>query len=417
MYFNLLLSLIGFILIVLYYFVYYRLKSKTLTTTKKIYQSIISFSNASDEIISLKSLFSSINMIKFAKLRFIRIANSYYKNNFKFLRRTLLNNMFTTSISSVISMSIFFIGGLLIINKVISIGYLIVVSSIIGPFSIICNNLIESFIRLSQANLKFNSTYKYYNENKNNKDPKSKLRGLDLKIRANNLSYTYETSNFILDIPNVEFHTNQRYAIVGESGSGKSTFIKLLSKELIPNSGSIDEYFNNRICSNCSDSVKTILISQDAVFMNESLKDNLTLFSKEFSDFSIYEACDISCISDFVNNLPCGLDYRIENYGENLSSGQRQRLSLARGLLHNADIYCFDEFTSNIDIEKTNKIFDAIFTGYLDKKIIVAITHDYNLLKYFDKIIFLKSGKILKIGDLNQLLKIKEFVQLFNIQQ
>ena len=190
--------------------------------------------------------------------------------------------------------------------------------------------------------------------------------------------------------------------IVGNSGSGKSTIIKLLLNNYEVSKGTLyinDIDINTINIENIYQHIS--IVHQNAPILNDTLKNNITYF-KEYSDNQITEVIEKAGLKDFVNALPENLNTVINENGNNISGGEKQRISIARALLKDADLLIYDEPTSNLD-HTTAKEIESILLN-IDKTCFM-ITHklDKELLSKFDEILVLKDGSLKEAGSYQQL--------------
>ena len=190
--------------------------------------------------------------------------------------------------------------------------------------------------------------------------------------------------------------------IVGNSGSGKSTIIKLLLNNYEVSKGTLyinDIDINTINIENIYQHIS--IVHQNAPILNDTLKNNITYF-KEYSDNQITEVIEKAGLKDFVNALPEDLNTVINENGNNISGGEKQRISIARALLKDADLLIYDEPTSNLD-HTTAKEIESILLN-IDKTCFM-ITHklDKELLSKFDEILVLKDGSLKEAGSYQQL--------------
>jgi len=228
---------------------------------------------------------------------------------------------------------------------------------------------------------------------------------LKKSINLKKVQFNYKNKASTLKDINFEFRKNSITGICGDSGVGKSTLIDLISSFKQPTKGAIliDNIDFKKI--NLSSYRKKIFyVSQDPIFFNASIKDNLTLFDKSIPIKNINNSLKKTAIFTFINSLKKKLNTVIGDYGKNLSGGEKQRLSLARGLLFKPQILLLDEATSSLDsinetaILRTLKILKKNCT-------IIMISHKLSSLRICDQIILLKKGKIFKKGDFNKISK------------
>ncbi len=212
-------------------------------------------------------------------------------------------------------------------------------------------------------------------------------------IKINNLSYSYDSINYIFNNFNFEVNKSDKLLICGSSGFGKSTLFKLIFKLIeVP----LDTIFIKGIDINrlhLNDLRKMITyISQDEILFTKTLKENIIL-NRSISDEEFREVCKITLVDEIVKEKNIGYDMVLEENGFNLSGGERQRIIIARALLNNSEIYLFDEAFSQIDKRKERIILNGIFKRYKDYTFL-NISHRYSNKDLFTKQIFLdRKGK------------------------
>jgi len=220
-----------------------------------------------------------------------------------------------------------------------------------------------------------------------------------------NLNFNYEDNIKVVDDLSLNFVLGEKIAIIGESGSGKSTLLKLFHGmyENVEARISIDDKEIKKTDLAHIDLASTLVPQEPEVF-SASILENLTLLT-EFSDEEIKKAINIAMFTDVVENLPKKLASVINEKGVNLSGGQKQRLALARALLFSTGkkLILLDESTSSVDPVNEVKIYQNIFENFKDSTILASI-HKMNLLKYFDRILIMESGKIVDQGSFDYLL-------------
>lgn len=237
-------------------------------------------------------------------------------------------------------------------------------------------------------------------------------------IICENVSYTYPDKEDAV-LRNVSFNIpqNELTAIVGESGCGKSTFVSLLMKERRDYTGKIT-IGGNELNEISGDMLRRHItrISHDAYIFYGTLYDNLKMGNPAADRKQMEEALRLVDMYDTVSEKG-GLDMAIEEKGANLSGGQKQRIAMARAILHDSDVYVFDEATSNVDVESENKIMEVV--DKLSKtKTVIVIYHRLANVKNADNIIVLKDGIICEQGNHNMLIeKNGHYARLYNTQK
>ena len=226
------------------------------------------------------------------------------------------------------------------------------------------------------------------------------------KIVFNSVTFFYKKSKCAIDNLSFTINENTINAIVGYSGSGKSTIAKLIERFYVYDKGNIliDE---QEIKSYSPDSVRNNIayVSQDIVLFNNTIKFNIAYPNNNVaSDEEIHKVAKLAKIHDFIIKLPKGYNTIVGERGAQLSAGERQRIALARILIKKPKILIFDEITSSLDnynktqIEKTIKNLKGSCT-------IIIISHNLSFIQELDHIILIDSGKLVAVGNHNELLK------------
>jgi ABC-type multidrug transport system fused ATPase/permease subunit len=225
-------------------------------------------------------------------------------------------------------------------------------------------------------------------------------RNVDFRYNQNESKYSLKSINLIIP-------ANQMTALVGQSGAGKSTLIDILMGLNRPESGEvlIDGLpLSEELLLSLRRSIS--YVPQDPFLFNSSIKENLLIIDPNASEEQIWEALEFSAAADFVSKLPQELDTIIGDRGIRLSGGERQRLVLARAILRKPSILVLDEATSALDAENEAKIQEAI-DRLKGKMTIIVIAHRLSTIRNADQVVVLDQGKIIQMGEFNQLAKEK----------
>lgn len=192
-----------------------------------------------------------------------------------------------------------------------------------------------------------------------------------------NVEFLYNSEGAKIIIPYLKIEKGDKVSISGESGQGKTTILNILSGALINEELSINGLTSEKI------KIDSVFMSQEADLFDLSIRDNLIL-GKNISDVKILELLECVGLMDWYNELPQGLDTIVGEKGIKLSTGQKQRLILVRGIIMDKELYFFDEPTSNLDSESEEKVINAI-EKYLKNKTYVIVTHRNELKKLSNK--------------------------------
>lgn len=196
------------------------------------------------------------------------------------------------------------------------------------------------------------------------------------KIAVHNLEYQYNSGEEALTIVIPEFHIykGERICITGESGQGKTTLLKILSG-IIETKDTL--FLDGKLLDK---NIDAVYIAQDTEMLDLSLRDNLTFGNQDITDEQLYEMLDAVGLSDWLSKQENGLDTLLGERGVFVSTGQRQRLNVVRGLLINKEIYLLDEPSSNVDDVTETKMIELIDT-YLKGKTVIIVTHKDKICK------------------------------------
>lgn len=339
----------------------------------------------------LEKRFSDIFKIKYQKF----LEKNYSMNlilEWQLFFKNFINNFLMTVI--------FGVGGYLVIKNKMSLGELFVYQNIFNYFLFSFNNLlnveglyheyrlaierVEDLFMIRREN--FNGGYSY------------SLYRLTGDIIFKNLNYNVSLKCLFKDI-NFSIKYKDKVLLVGESGTGKSTLVKMLMKYIeVPfgfisiNNIDINHYHLDNLRNNItyvgnSDTLFTDTFYNNIVLNGNVLKENFEKIVK------------ITKVDEIVKDD--GLKYRkvIEEDGFNLSTGERQRVILARALIRKSDIYIFDEAFSQIDLNKTEEILNDVLK-YLEDKTVIVISHRNNFYKLFNRVLKLENSQIHEVFEL-----------------
>ncbi len=238
---------------------------------------------------------------------------------------------------------------------------------------------------------------------------------VDITIR--NLGFAYDKDRKILDGVSMDIHSGQFVSLVGLSGSGKSTIAALIAGKFSGYEGDIKisgKDLNDISEVSLMDSIVTV--GYNSFIFGGSVRENLIMAKKGASESEMISVLEKVKLWDFLQKEN-GLDTKITEQGSNLSGGQRQRLALARALLKDAEMYIFDEASSNIDVESEKVIMDMI-KNLAKSKTVLSISHRMANAVDSDVIYVIENGKIIEKGNHLSLLKDKgRYAEIYTKQE
>ena len=236
-------------------------------------------------------------------------------------------------------------------------------------------------------------------------------------IRFEHVSFAYQDKEVLHDI-NITLPKNSLTALVGPSGSGKSTVMKLCARFYDPQKGCI--FFNGVPMNEINPESLMSHISmvfQDVYLFQDTIRNNIRFGKTDATEEEIIAAAKKACCHDFIMRLPKGYDTLVGEGGCTLSGGEKQRISIARAMLKDAQIILLDEATASLDPEnevEVQKAIDALIKGHT----VIAIAHRLKTIKGADQIIVLDNGQIKEKGTHETLMQAEGlYAQLWNIQE
>lgn len=237
-------------------------------------------------------------------------------------------------------------------------------------------------------------------------------------IEVQNVTFRYGNRQPALRNISFSIPKGEKVALVGSSGSGKSTMAKLLLKYYEPEQGGITiDGVDINECSNASLRNAISYVPQNIELFSKSIFENIRASKPNATLNEVKEAAKKADAHDFIRKLPGQYGTYLEEAGNGLSGGEKQRIVLARALLKNSDFYILDESTSSLDFATENTIFDMIYNKLKDKSMLI-IAHRLATIKECDCILVLSNGEIVERGTHRQLLEQQgEYYRLWEMQQ
>lgn len=309
------------------------------------------------------------------------------------------NNIIDTALVQILVTVIYIIGANLVFKFQLSVGsvfaFITYSAYVTGPISAILNigYLLSGIIP---------STKRYYEfMNLQEETDKGKLIKPEFgNLKLEEVFFSYETDKPILTDVNIEIPKGSKTVLIGKNGSGKSTIINLLTRMYEPTAGQIKLKGVN-IFEITLESYRNMIsvVSQQIYLFNDTIRNNICIY-KKVSDEVIETACKDSGLEDFLKEV--SLDYVVGQNGAMLSGGQKQKIALARALVHDKPIIIFDEVTSNMDVYSEHQINGLLHTR-LKEKTVIIITHKQEILQDVDQIVMLKDGAVVGTGKYDDL--------------
>lgn len=244
-----------------------------------------------------------------------------------------------------------------------------------------------------------------------------KRQDLKANIKFNKVTFGYEEGQTVINDISFVIPKNSYTALVGTSGCGKSTIASLIMNDNRPNEGHVlmgdcdindlsEEFIHNKITR----------IRHDSYLFKGTVEDNLRMGKEQATKDEMLHALEQVDLLETIMEKG-GLSMEITEKAANLSGGQKQRIALARAILHDSEVYIFDEATSNIDVESENKIIEVIHT-LAKTKTVILISHRLANVVKADQVLVMKNGKIIETGTHEDLMRQQKYYhQLYTSQK
>lgn len=305
---------------------------------------------------------------------------------------------------------IIFFSAKLVIDGSITLGMMLAISAIVGSLNGPITQLIEfvrelqdakiSLARLSEIHQKEDELQQEVHQS--NDVPR------DVDIEIKNLSYRYLGSDIpVLDDLSLIIPANKVTAVVGVSGSGKTTLMKLLLKFYEPEKGEIN--IGNAQLKNISQKAwrsNVGAVMQEGYIFSDTIANNIAFGVDKIDKERLIYAADVANIKEYISGLPLGFNTKIGAEGLGMSTGQKQRLLIARAVYKNPEILFFDEATSALDANNEKEIMRKLDIFFKNKTVVV-IAHRLSTVMNADQIVVLDKGKIIEIGSHSTLVEQK----------
>lgn len=294
-----------------------------------------------------------------------------------------------------------FTSAVLVIQGNITLGMMLSIQYIIGQLNSPISQMV-GFIRSYQdAKISMERLGEIHNKEDEENAQKQFIKNIKPNqiIELKKIEFRYlGTDENVLKGIDLIIPPNKITAIVGASGSGKTTLMKLLLKFYEPNKGEINYGQNNlSTISHKSWRDRCGVVMQEGYIFNDTIAYNIAIGQDTIDQERLINAVKIANIYDFIQSLPLGFNTKIGNEGIGISTGQKQRIFIARAVYKNPDILFFDEATSALDAKNERIIMENLNTFFVDKTVIV-IAHRLSTVRNADQIVVIDEGIIEERG-------------------
>ena len=290
----------------------------------------------------------------------------------------------------------------LVIEGEITLGMMLAISYIVGQLNSPIAQLINFIREVQDAKISLDRLSEIHNKEDEEQQDIEKISvvPLDADIELSKVAFRYIGSDqLVLEDLDLTIPAKKVTAIVGTSGSGKTTLMKLLLKFYEPISGNIKigHYDINNV-SQKSWRNECGVVMQEGYIFNDTIANNIAVGVDYVNKKKLAHAVDVANIKEFIESLPLSYNTKIGMEGVGISTGQKQRLLIARAVYKNPNFLFFDEATSALDANNEKVIMEKLNTFFQDKTVVV-IAHRLSTVKNAHQIVVLDKGKIVEVGN------------------
>ena len=311
-------------------------------------------------------------------------------------------------------------GALLTANNVITFGVIVAFISYVRLFTSPLSRIAQSMTNLQSAAAASERVFEFIDEEEMSAEDdikqhvdKEKIRG---DIEFDHVKFGYDSDKLIIKDFSAKAKAGQKIAIVGPTGAGKTTMVNLLMKFYNIDSGEIriDGISTREMTREDIHSLFTMVL-QDTWMFAGSVRDNIVYNRRGISDEEVMKICKTVGLSHFIKTLPDGLLTDISE-NDSISAGQKQLLTIARGMVEDAPFLILDEATSNVDT-RTEELVQKAMDKLMEGRTSFIIAHRLSTIKNADLILVMNEGNIIETGNHKELMKKNGFyAELYNSQ-
>ena len=354
-----------------------------------------------------------------------RIEREYIKSlriSYKEMMLSNIQGVISEVISGAGNLVLMYCGIMQVIKGNMTLGSMMAFTTLAGYFTEPVSNLVGLQLSIQEANISMKRLSEILDYEREQTEEKKnvcqKMEKINGDITFKNVTFRYGNRKPVLKNITFSIKQGQKIALVGASGSGKSTIAKLLLKYYEPEAGEITvDGIDLQEIENDSLRRSISYVPQNIELFSKSIYDNIRASRMNATLEEVKEAAKAADAHDFIKRLPMQYYTYLEEAGNGLSGGEKQRIALARAFLKKNEFYIMDESTSNLDFATENIIFDMIYNKFKEKSMLI-IAHRLATIKNCDKIIVLEQGEIVEQGTHKELISKKgKYYNLWEMQQ
>lgn len=337
--------------------------------------------------------------------RNLRDFNQAQVHNFKQVAHWTHLSLWQSWITAIGFMTLFAAGLYFVQTGAVSIGQFVILLTYINMVSLLLGSMGEYYKKFQEGIVALDRSEQIFTEKTEDcNNPKAvRLPQIVGEVKFHKVHLSYPEKPDVLNGVSFTAHPGQMIAIVGKSGQGKSTIINLLSRYLVPTEGMITVDGIDIRNIDLGDLRRQIaIVSQDINLFNDTIKNNLRYANIHATDQELMAAAKLAHCHEFIKKFPRKYDQVIGDNGAKLSTGQKQRLAIARAILRDPRILILDEATSALDSESEHFIQQSL-EKIMKGRTTFVVAHRLSTIRKADLILVIENGKIVERGDHREL--------------
>ncbi len=375
----------------------------------------------------IEEIYSGLNVVKVyngkkqADKKFDELNKKVYEANRKSQFLSGLMQPIMNFIGNFGYVAVCIVGAILTMNDIISFGVIVAFITYVRLFTNPLSQIAQAMTQLQSTAAASERVFEFVDE-----EEMSEQKEINKTLKKTEVKGNIEFQNVVFQYDNADKPTinnfsartfpGQKVAIVGPTGAGKTTMVNLLMKFYDINSGDIKiDGVSTRDLTRENIHDLFTMVLQDTWLFNGTVRENIAYNNENITDKEIEEVCKTVGLDHFIRTLPKGYETILSD-NDSVSAGQRQLLTIARGILQDAPFLILDEATSNVDT-RTEELVQKAMDKLTEGKTSFIIAHRLSTIKNADLILVMKDGNIIEQGNHDELIKQKGFyADLYNSQ-
>ncbi len=385
------------------------ISGKTYTLFKKQSEIRAEQTSITEEMITNEKTVKAFNYEDKAIEDFVKINDNLSKVSLKAIFFSSLTNPVTRFVNSMVYMAVALIGSLSVLNGVLSVGMLVSFLSYANQYTKPFNEISGVITELQNAIACLNRVFDLIYEDEYTPDGDEHFETANGTVEFKNVYFSYTPEKPLIEDFSLKVNSGETIAIVGPTGCGKTTLINILMRfydvnkgEILINGKNIKDISRHELRSTFG------MVLQETWLKSATILENLKMGVPNATEEEVIKAAKLTRAHSFIKRLPNGYNTVIGESGGSLSEGQKQLLCITRVMVMNPQMLILDEATSSIDTRTELKISKA-FDLLMENKTSFVVAHRLSTIKNADRILVMKDGNVIEIGNHNELMAQKGF--------